>query len=139
MRNGTVLQMRFAQVSRFIFEEARQKKAPGWVWVCYLPALFLEQLESLAKTIQPQAELTAWLLHALHLSFYGVISEMKVSYLFVLPGYSSLFIYSFCKHVLDGDPGTGAARVSSLGGGVSVSVVEGENCGMRSAMASSTG
>lgn len=51
---------------------ARLEKGPRLgSQLCYLPALFLEQLESLAKTIQPQAELTAWLLHALHLSFVG--------------------------------------------------------------------
>ena len=51
---------------------ARLDKGPRLGVLCCLPAsLFLEQLDSLEKTIQPQAELTAWFLHALHLSFVG--------------------------------------------------------------------
>lgn len=49
----------------------------------------------------------------------GVIFEMKVSYLFVLPGYSSLFI-TLLQTRADGDPGTGATRVSSGEEGLSV-------------------
>ena len=89
---------------------ARLDKGPRLGVVRYLPAsLLLEQLDSLAKTLTPcRADSLASTCSAP--SICGVISEMKASFLFVLPGYSSLLIYSFCKHMLDDEPGTGPVR-----------------------------
>ena len=117
MRNGTALQMRFAQVSRFIFEKGQTWKRPQ-AGCGVLPACLVSRTTGEPCKDHPTPGRADSLVATCSAPFIcGVISEMKASYLFVLPGYSSLFIYSFCKHVLDGDPGTGATRVSSLGGG----------------------
>lgn len=124
---------------------ARLDKGPRLGVVRCLPAsLLLEQLDSLAKTLTPgRADSLASPCSAP--SICGVISEMKASFLFVLPGYSSLLICSFCKYMLDGETWRRACK--ALGqpgrllsvGRVWALVVAGENCGTHDAMASVQG